>query len=370
MKTLILLQLCLRQFPKIWEPIPAPSIAVNVVDRGWLISQYDTNHDENFLALVRTLIPRHLPLIYLEGYKDAINLLLKSAWPKSPKAIFTSNSYSSDDIFKIWAAEKIESGVPLLIGQHGGHDGMTLWNFMENHQINVADWFLSWGWKDLAPDKIIPVGFFKALNKVKPAVEGNALIVEMCLSRYSQMMSSLPVASGQWQNYFNSQCRFVESLSLKVREKLLIRLFPEDFGHGQMSLWNEKYPDVFVDNGQAPLSKLMSKSRICICTYNATTYIESIFMNYPTIVFWDTDFWELRDGVVPYFELLNTVGVFHESPEAAAAQLDRVWDDVTDWWFSNNVQDARSKFCEQYARNPKSLVKSLCKIFTQVAVRN
>ena len=31
-----------------------------------------------------------------------------------------------DELFKVWSAEKVEKGVPLVIGQHGGHYGQGL----------------------------------------------------------------------------------------------------------------------------------------------------------------------------------------------------------------------------------------------------
>ena len=40
------------------------------------------------------MIPQHIPTDYLEGYNKLLAKAKMLKWPKNPKAIFTSNSYS------------------------------------------------------------------------------------------------------------------------------------------------------------------------------------------------------------------------------------------------------------------------------------
>ena len=107
---------------------------------------------------------------------------------------------------------------------------------------------------------------------------------------------------------------------------------------------------------------MIKKSRLYISTYNATTYLESLYWNVPTIIFWDPKHWELRENAKPYFELLKSVGIFHDTPEGAAQQMINVWDDIDLWWNSKEVQNARLKFCKQYSRDNNRLVSHLEKI--------
>jgi len=69
-------------------------------------------------------------------------------------------------------------------------------------------------------------------------------------------------------------------------------------------------------------------------------------------MFWDPVYWELRDSVKPYFEKLKQVGIFHETSESAAAKVKEIWDDVEKWWYKEETQVARRKFCEQFAYMP------------------
>jgi putative transferase (TIGR04331 family) len=71
---------------------------------------------------------------------------------------------------------------------------------------------------------------------------------------------------------------------------------------------------------------------ICLTTYNATTYLESLVWVIPTITFWNSKYWELREEVQPYFEKLEAVVILHETPESAASHMATVSDDVAGWF--------------------------------------
>ena len=360
------LQLKLRQLPKLWRPVALPVSSLDRASRHWKISKIG-NVDE-FRALVSELIPRQIPKAYLEGYSELVTLTEKLPWPKNPRAIFTSNSFNSDDVFKVWAAGKVESGTPLIIGQHGGNYGMGLWNFLEDHQIAISDRFLTWGWGRANQNKIIPVGNFKGFGEKHAGdKDGIALIVEMGLPRYSYHMYCVPVAAGQWLDYFEEQCRFVHSLSAELREQCLVRLYSHDYSLCQRQRWLNQFPAIKLDEGAKSMSALLDKTKLYIGTYNATNYLESLSLNIPTIIFWNPEHWELRDDAHSYFEKLKSVGIFHETPESAAQQMESVWEDVSGWWQSDEVQLAREVFCEKYASTPEKPLEEMKKLFLSIA---
>ena len=111
----------------------------------------------------------------------------------------------------------------------------------------------------------------------------------------------------------------------------------------------------------------MRKSRLCIATYNATTYLDSLFWNIPTIAFWKPQHWELNDQAEPYFKLLIKAEILHLTPESAAQQMIKVWDDVDGWWQSDTVQRARERFCEQYSDVGESLVIDLAGLMKNIS---
>jgi putative transferase (TIGR04331 family) len=319
-----------------------------------------------FSTVVHHMIPLHIPTAYLEGYESLVGCTNSTPWPQQPKAIFTSNDHLSNDVFKAWAAEKSEKSVPLVIGQHGGHYGMAPWSFHEKHEITIADKWLSWGWSDEKNKQIEPVGNLIAMNhSVQHDPKGQALMVEMALPRYSFHMYAAPLA-GQWLSYFEDQCSFINALPGKLSQQLLVRLHHNDYGWDQKERFHQHFPDLQLDSGQESIVSLIKKSRLYISTYNATTYLESLAWDVPTIIFWNPDYWELNADASYYIGLLKSVGIFHDTPESAAEQMIKVWDDIPIWWNSKEVQHARQEFCQYYSYLPENPIDQLEAIFSQL----
>lgn len=357
------LQWSFGQIPKVWLPFPTPRVSIDWTKRSWRLGR--SGH-KGFSAIVREMIPKHIPTLYLEGYGELQRRCSSLPWPTKPKFIFTSNAFSSDDIFKAWAAEKVEAGKPLLVGQHGGNYGVALWSFGEEHQCAISDAWLSWGWESEGNKKVRPVGNIKAVGRrMDWNREGCALMVEMAIPRYSYHMYSVPVAS-QWLDYFEEQSRFVSTLPDDLQGQLLVRLYSSDCGWCQKQRWQDRFPQIRLDDGALPMESLVSKARLYIATYNTTVFLESLGMNIPTIMFWNPAHWELRADAIPYFDALKEVGIFHETPEAAAMKMAEVWGDVSGWWKRAEVQEAREYFCHRYSRTIDDPIHALKKSMTSI----
>ena len=245
---------------------------------------------------------------------------------------------------------------------------MAKWNFSEEHEIKISNKYLTWGWGQDIGGSLVPVGNLKNFSqkRIAPNPKGFACMVEMTLPRYSYHMYSAPVAS-QLLNYIDDQHRFIGALDGGLAKQVLVRQYFHDFfGWRQKKRWLERFPTIRLEDGAASIHSLMKKSRIFICTYNATTYLESMSLNFPTIIFWNPKYWELRDSAAPYFDRLKAVGIFHETPESAAQQMESVWSDVSGWWQRPDVQLVRSEFCEQYARIPKDPLSVMEALFSGI----
>lgn len=360
LKTEIKLQMRLGGMPNLWRTQASPYVKPSSKKRKWSLK---AKNNSVFEDILRKMIPMNIPTAYLEGYEILNQTTEKLYWPKNPKLIFTSNAYSGDDLFKAYAAKKTEKKIPLIIGQHGGLYGMNLFSFSDEHQIKIADKWLSWGWTDENRHNILPVGNLKAFGRI---VDYNskqgALMVEMALPRYSYYMYALPVA-GQYLDYFKDQEIFLENLPIKLRKQVLLRLYHIDYGWNQYDRWRDSMPEVNIDPGHKDIKQLIRKSRLYIATYNGTTYLESLTWNIPTIMFWNPKYWELKEKAKPYFDLLENVGIFHSTPISAAQKMIEIWDDVDGWWFSSDIQEARKIFINEFANLPEEPLNLLEDLF-------
>ena len=346
------LQRRLGQIPNAWRPLPSPIAKYdNDIRSQWEILDIDAaNGFENAL---QAMIPLHMPTLYLEGYEALSIAVKKLPWPKNPKAMFTSNSFWSDDMFKAWAAKKTETGTPLVIGQHGGAYGSSLFLQLEAHETKIADKWLSWGWQDVNQKNIVPVANLKIINnQVTYNPKGDAVMMESGANRYPSLTLPAPIA-GQWLDYFNDQTTFLTELPNALQKRTLLRL-KRGSGDwiGGVKNWYNIMPEVSVDKGNRNIKEIIRESRLCIVTYNATAHLETLAWNIPTIMFWNPKHWEMNEQAKPYFDLLESVGIFHTTPQSAAQKMTEVWDDIESWWQSNEVQQARKIFIVQYSATP------------------
>ena len=358
------IQCRLGQSPKFWQPLKFEFTKPQSFFRDWRVATDETVC--SFESLARDMVVKHIPTIYLEGYSHAVSQTKLAELPDLPKLIFTLIGFSSDELFKFWTAEKIELGTPLVIGQHGGHSGSGLFSATEDHELKISDKMLTWGWSSPTSNKTVCIGNFRESSKrVSYDTNGKALIVGFGIPRYSYRMYAIPIAR-QWLDYFEDQCKFVEDLDFKVRSDLLVRPYGRDYGWSMISRWTERYPHIALDQGGKSIKSMMRNTRIYIATYNATTYLESLLWNVPTIIFWNPLHWELRPSAKEYYDLLESVGIFHTSASSASRKVNEIWDDIDNWWKSDQVQYARKLFCDEFSKPIQSRSAVLTDIFRKI----
>lgn len=324
---------------------------------------------DKFSLIVRELLPRFLPRIFLEGFQDLMARTNDFPWPQSPKVIFTSCEHFSNDAFKAWAAQKIVKGSRLVIGEHGGM-GAGLFNGAHRYELSVADAYLSTGWTNVNSGNVVPLGYFRStLKKLEPKPTGKALLVCGIMPRFSFDVRAMMLSS-QVLDYFEDQFCFVDALPRNIQNQIMVRLAPQDYGWEQKERWLDRHPAINFDDGQQSMLDTAVQCRLFIATYMATTYIESLVSNIPTVMFWNTSHWETNPEAQPYFDKLKGAGIFHESATSAACHISNIWDDIPIWWQSDAVQSARQSFCDRYASTPPDIDERLKQILLEEACRS
>lgn len=354
----MLLQLTLRQVPQFWQSQVEPTVLLDLLKRNELQSNKDQH--KGFENCLRALMIEQIPTIFIEGYQSLLIASVRTGWPKNPRFIVTGNSAHGDEIFKIWLANKVESGTPYIFFQHGGLYGTGKYpTQFEMREVATADRFVTWGWTDGSKKHypclaITTAG--KKESKWDPA--GGALLINMIALRYTR--DPWDIATQQIE-YLKDQLLFIELLPEKIRSELTLRLTHADITHGypREEIFRTHFSKLRISDGKSPIKKLIQESRLIIDTYNATTFLETLAQNIPTIMFWRPDHWEFRPSAQPYFDRLKQVGILHETPESAAKKVASVWDNVEGWWGQTEVQEARVYFCDRFARMPANPIREL-----------
>jgi putative transferase (TIGR04331 family) len=343
------LQLSLNQLPYLYpSKIKITQSSINIKSRKEI--GLDGSQDE-FEDLLNKLIPLQIPSVYVEDY---LNTHRKSIqiFPKDPEVIVTGTGHFFDEGFKFWAAHQNERGKKLSLLQYGGGAGISRWSVIIDHDLAISDKYFSWGWAEENVSKIAPmpsIALEKNKQLYKPDFKGKILCVTTTVPRFSYWMYTNFVAP-QILQYIEGLKNLLKLVSPEVYKLFTLRLHPVDMGWCEADRWRDFDPSLDLSLGKQPMHKELAQSQLCICTYNGTTYLETLAANFPTLIFWDPHFNELKDSAIPAHDKLHRAGILHYTPESAANKLNEVCQDTRKWWTSPEVQTARNDFCNQFAR--------------------
>lgn len=343
------LELALGQWPQMWSSHKVDvKENVNRTLRKKLTKQFVNKTENNLENISTAILFELLPVCYLEGFGDLNYLVKQQQWPRNPKFIWTSNSFDTDEVFKLWAASKTESGTKYFTGQHGNNYGTYRYMYPAVEE-STADKFLTWGWTDglrqHTPTFIFKTSGRKIQNYNR---QGRLLLIELCLNHRITTWDG----TSEFIDYFADQNSFISQLASSPKQQLFVRLHAgyRYLTWDEETRWHTFDPTLKIDTGGTAIQNLIEDSRLIVHSYDSTGILETLSQNIPTLAFWQNDFDHLRESAKPYYKLLVDAGIVHLSADSVAHKVNEIWDDVDGWWRQSEVQEARKIFCDRYAR--------------------
>ncbi len=350
---LIAMHLRLGALPRLWrfsaKLTPQP---INESLRDQInLSLGSTGGFAEFLA---KSVSRHLPTVYLEGFKNLTEQTFsENILTKPPRAIFTNTLLHRSEQFKLWSATFVAQGkTKLFSGQHGGGYGVSRFvGWSEEYELAVVDKFFSWA--RVSNRKNTEACCVQVqLEEPTPANDGNLLVVLGPVTRNSDIYGMLVVQSNS--NYFKLLADFVRALPNHVLTQTLVRPKNASVTRKPARVGADQILNIFdrnieIDFGGQSLNQRLAKSRLAVVTYNETTIPTNLMANFPTIALWDPNYVRLNDRAAAVYEELLKAKILFHSPTDAAQHISAIWSDVDSWWNSEIVQTARLNFCEHYA---------------------
>jgi putative transferase (TIGR04331 family) len=364
---LSLLQLKLGQFPNLLKRMSTKKLIADPTSRDWKIDKFYRSKDI-FSDILSSLIAKHIPKVYLEGFKEAVHVS-NEHYQSNPDYIFTSNSFYMDDYFKIWLADKLTtSNCKLISGQHGGAYFTSKYIFFEDHQLKISDYMVTWGYSDKSNDKIIQGFNYKIkdhnFNYKLNSKNKKALIIGYLGSIYTAECHSTFMGP---QNlfYLDDQYNFIGTLHKQVQNEVLFRPHTNAFAQKHILEYKNLFPSISIENSLKPITEVIKKNKIkiCVVTANSTVFLEMLNVNFPTILFTNLKYDQIRDEAKPYYQDLKNVGIFFDNPLDAANQLNRIWTDINSWWYDKKTQNAVDNFCNRFTRRSREPLQDLYNIF-------
>jgi putative transferase (TIGR04331 family) len=306
--------------------------------------------DTEFERLLAELIPFHLPSSVVEDFAQLQKTASKS-WSRNASVIFSANICGASDCFRLWAATQKEAGGTILLHQHGGNMGTARCSAFEDHDIDIADNYYTWGWTKGGLDKVRPLPSAKLMASAARIRIGRAngiLVNGDTVPRRFYRFASMPIGH-QVMDLHEGYVRFFRTLSAFCYKRSVLRLYPWDWGWDEERYYCESLPGLRVYRGAQSFYQQLNEVSLFVCGSNQTTFLETLAANFPTIIFLDPRLWEIRPEAEPYFDELKRVGIFHSSPESAADFVNRISSEPQLWWEEHDVQTARRRFSSRFA---------------------
>ena len=359
-KISLFLQVCLLQFPYMANE----EIRLRFDNRKRVIS-LNKKKKNKIIYLLDRLIPQHMPKIYLEGYKNTLEFIDKLPWPNKPKFIYSSNSFDNDDIFNIYLAEqKRKYKTKFISGQHGGVYFSSKYNFSQKMQFNISDFFLTWGGpKNVHSNKYIPMFNFLNNKKIDFKKNGRLLFIDYEFSRFPCGFGISIFQHSKHLQSLEDRFNFFKKINFKVLNLSTIKFSPQDYGWKTKERYESRGIICNFTQRDDNLFKLLAQSRICVSNINSTVYLQTLNINFPTIIFFNKNIELINKEFSLALNNLRDAGVVFYTPEQAANQVNLVWDSVDEWWNSKKVQNSVSTFCNKYTKRSQQKFTDLYNFF-------
>ena len=178
----------------------------------------------------------------------------------------------------------------------------------------------------------------------------------------SRSISSTPISSLHI-SYLKDQYLISNKINHNLIDSYVVRRCPNNFKWDSKEAWNS---NVFFDKNKHFLKSIYESKLILIST-NSTTLLQVLASNIPLVIYLAPQYNEFRDESIKDFESLKKVGIFFDSTDLAANHINSIWNNMSLWWESEDLQKARLEFCNKYARTSSNPLSQWKTFFEQMA---
>lgn len=322
------------------------SVPKNEVMRSQL-SVVPPGVSERITALAIELAGICIPKAFVEEYQHVYAEAQRLYGRYRPKVIYSASAWWFDEPFKNWAALSREKGAILVGAEHGSAAFIGKYKLSEQMEMQIADYFVTWGWASPTEPKVVSLPANKLINIRKRRSEnlGNGILyVATAQARHNVGMLEA------FHQYVDWQGRFFRAVPRRLDPEFLVRLYQLDYGWEMKRRLVEISAELRFDHWRYSFRNRLKTSRLVVFDYVSTTFAEAMAANVPCILFFDQNIYPVELEMVQQFRALKEANILHETPESAATWVNHVYKSPAAWWQSRKCQQVVRDFCAHYAR--------------------
>lgn len=314
--------------------------------REWVMRDLN-NLDPDWKCWLSQKIIEFFPAGLLEGLNERLQHYERL---HHPKKLFSANAWPLIDDWKMYAAvARKYSGTKLIGTPHAvGHSWLKYF-WQREYEISNLDRYLTWGWS-YPSDKVQPFGSPYLAGKkfsVKSLKKHRIINSQILISSAARPTHLLeyPYTPHNFNKYIGNQINIADYISKKFTVDVIIRTRPSDLGWDLSNrIESIKNPRLKIEFQNQDFLKRIKRTKLHICDNASTAAIESLFQLHPTLIYITKDYFELSHLVQKEFDILKNAGIFHDTASSLITQLEKVINDIDEWWQSEHTQESVKKF--------------------------
>ena len=317
---------------------------------------FDSN--DKYCNILSKAIIENLPIEYLENFKNNIRVL--SPYIKSNyKFIISKWIFVTQTHMRYYFALQKKNGSKIIACQKGGNFGIRDSYNSTNVEIDMSDYYLSWGWK--YKNQVIDFYFTKThwykkdnYNKNDPIILTGA----SCRKFFFSFLHSPSIIYNHKQLNINSN--FLNKINIKVQNKLIYRFY-NNYGFNEHIKIKKKFPNIKQSHREDTphFYHLMFKSSLFICSNDVTAHKQAFIINKPTILLFKMEFFTVKEEFKIFYQILKEAEIFYEDPILCARHINKIYTNPMDWWMLPKVQNAKNLYLDAICKFSDTLEHDL-----------
>lgn len=302
------------------------------------------NKLENYL---KNNIKCDLPISLIEDFNKFIKIS-KNIKINTKKILF-DNVIFGNQLVKYWIAIKsADKKIKLISAQHGGSLKLPEENF--DFELNISDIRFTWHKSMHSREIQMPPLKLAGSVNLKKKINGYCLLVPYSGDFHQTRIDFCP-NDIRCLEHVDQYKKMYENLNSSIQNFFMIK---PDISKG----CNEEFfmKKIFKNNQFIKNKNLLDSfklSKVIICTYPETTFIEALATDIPTILIYPKNLWIIHEMFRPLVSLLKDLNIIFYDPIKAAKHLNDIWENPYLWWHSEKIRTNLNKIHE-YVGNPSN----------------
>ena len=162
-------------------------------------------------------------------------------------------------------------------------------------------------------------------------------------------------------NYYSKTCpNFYFNLKSKLKKYLVYRSNYQNWWHEKELLKKKcKLSTIDFNRKKTNFIEQAKLSRIVVCSYLSTTFLELMASNIPSILFTDFSKSAYNPETIKIFNKMRESKIFFDDYIKSANFINQNWETIEKWWWSNKVQKTRKLFLKNFSILNQNIAQDL-----------